>query len=153
MTLQNKITRRQISFRIMNYDSPPTQYNLYILIPSHRSYETVIELSGYQRKEGGTKCQILVQLNASRMKKNDPTLPTRNTLKTRLFQFKEPTASRAYQQYTFKFETRKKDPSILNAFQKQNFKLLVDPIKQSISCFEQNEKTDKRVNSTESLLL
>ena len=80
--------------RIINYDSPSTQYNPFTLIPSYRLYDIVIELSEYQRKEGRTKRQILVQLNAaSRMKKNDPTLTTWNTLQTinRLIQFKEST--------------------------------------------------------------
>ena len=44
----------------------------------------------------------------------------------------------AYQQYTFKFKTREKDPSLMNAFQKRNSNLLVDPIEQGISCFEQD---------------
>ena len=46
----------------------------------------------------------------------------------------------AYQQYTFKFKTREEDPSLINASQKRNVKLLVDPIEQSISCLEQDEK-------------
>ena len=92
MTLHKRITRYRIPSRIMNYDSPPAQCNLYNLIPSHSLYETVVELSEYQRKEGRTKHQISVQLiSASRMKKNDPMLSTWNTLKTRLFQFKEST--------------------------------------------------------------
>ena len=67
--------------RIINYDSPLAQYNLCVLIPSHRIYETVAELPGYHRKEGGTKRQISVQLTASKMEKNAPTLPTWYTLK------------------------------------------------------------------------
>ena len=42
-----------------------------------------------KEKEGQSKRQISVELDASRMKRNDPTLPTWNTLKTRLFQLKE----------------------------------------------------------------
>ena len=69
-----------------------------------RLYEIVIELSGYQKKEGRTKCHISIQLNASRMKENDPTLPTTNTLKTRLSQFKGiHIASSAYWQNTIEF--------------------------------------------------
>ena len=77
------------------------------------------------------------------MKKNDATLPTRNTLKCGLFQFEESTESSAYQQYTFKFITRKKYPSLMNAFQKLNFKLLIDPIEQGISCIKQDKNTDQ----------
>ena len=51
-------------------------YVLYVLIPFHRLYETVIELSGHHRKEGGTKREISVQLNAGKTKKYAPTLPT-----------------------------------------------------------------------------
>ena len=76
MTLQKRTTRCQISPRTINYESPPTQHNLYAIILSHRLYKTIIELSGYQREESRSKRQISVQFNASRMKKNDPTLPT-----------------------------------------------------------------------------
>ena len=48
--------------------TPPAQYNLNVLIHSHRLYETTTELSGYQIKKGGTKRQKSVQLNASKMK-------------------------------------------------------------------------------------
>ena len=42
-----------------------------------------------------------------------------------------------YQQYEFKFKTREEDPSQMNAFQRRDVKLLVGPIEQGISCFEQ----------------
>ena len=42
-------------------------------------------------KEGRSKSQISVELDASRIKENDPTLPTWSTLKTRLFLLKEST--------------------------------------------------------------
>ena len=72
----------------MNYDSPPVQYNLYTRITSHRLYETAIELAGYQIKEGCSKHQISVELDASRMKKINPTLPIRDTLMVRLQQLR-----------------------------------------------------------------
>ena len=46
------------------------------MMPFHKLYEVVVELSGYQRKLGGTKHQILVLLNANKMKKNAFMLPT-----------------------------------------------------------------------------
>ena len=55
MTLQKRITRYQIQSRILNYDSLQAQYSLFTPIPSHRLYETVIELLRYQRKEGRSK--------------------------------------------------------------------------------------------------
>ena len=48
------------------------------------------------------------------------------------------------QQYTFKLKTREEDPFLMNAFQKRNFKLLVDTIEQRISCFEQGGSGQKR---------
>ena len=75
------------------------------------------------------------------MKKNDPTLPTWNALKTRLFQFKDSALQMMRTDSTrSNFETCKEDPSLMNVFQKRNFKLLVDPIEQGIFCFEQDEK-------------
>ena len=44
----------------------------------------------------------------------------------------------AYQQYMFKFKTREEDPSLMSAFQKRNFKLLADLVKQGISHFEKH---------------
>ena len=43
------------------------------------------------------------------------------------------------------FKVRKEDPSLMNAFQRRNFKL-DDPIEQGTSCYEQE------VNATKSLL-
>ena len=43
-----------------------------------------------QKKEGRSKRQISIKLNASRMKKNGPTLPTSDTLKIRLQQLRNP---------------------------------------------------------------
>ena len=40
----------------------------------------------------------------------------------------------------------------MNAFQKRNFKLLVDPIEQGASCYEQDESR-QIVSATKSLLL
>ena len=48
-----------------------------------------------------------------------------------------------YQQYTFNFKTREKDPTLMNAFQKRNFKLLVDPIEQNF-LFRTRRKQAKR---------
>ena len=42
-------------YGILINDFPSPQCNLYVLIPSHRLYEAAIEMSRYQRKEGGTK--------------------------------------------------------------------------------------------------
>ena len=50
----------------MDYDFSPSQFKLKTTISSHRLYETAMEVSGYQRK--GTKRQISVQLNASKMR-------------------------------------------------------------------------------------
>ena len=55
--------------------------------------------------------------------------------------------------YEFKFKTREEDPSLMNTFQKSNFKLLVVPIDQGISCFEQDESGQKSQCVTKSLLL
>ena len=67
------------------YGYTPAKYNEHALLPSHTLYETVIEQSGHQRKEGRSNRHISIQFNASRMKKNDPALPTWNTLKAKLF--------------------------------------------------------------------
>ena len=67
----------------MDYAFSPSQFKLNITISSHRLYETVVKLSGYQRK--GTTRQISVQLNASKMRENATTLPISYTLNIRLF--------------------------------------------------------------------
>ena len=43
----------------------------------------------------------------------------------------------------FKFKMHEEDLSLLNVFQKRNFKLPVDPIEQGISCFEQDGSGQK----------
>ena len=63
-------------------------YNLYTRISSHRFYETVIEMAGIREKEGPQNVKISVALDASRMEKNDPTLPTLDTLRIRLYQLR-----------------------------------------------------------------
>ena len=44
MTLEKGMTRWQILSRIINDDSPPAQYKLYVLILSHRFYYTVVDI-------------------------------------------------------------------------------------------------------------
>ena len=157
MTLQKRKARKQIPPRIRNYSSSPAQYNLqvYTIIPSHRLYETVIALSGYQREEGRTKRQIQIQLNVSRMKKDDPTNATD------LKYLKDWTisvqgihvVSSAYRQYTVELNMRKKDPCLMNAFQRRNagnFKL-DDHSEQGTSCYKQDEKK-QGVDATKNLL-
>ena len=90
------------------------------------------ELSGYQRKEGG---QISFQLNAYKIKKNALTLPTSYNPNIRLL------------------KTHEEDPSVMNAFQKRNFKLLVDLVQQGISYFEKDGSGQKCQCATKSLLL
>ena len=47
----------------------------------------------------------------------------------------------------------KEDPSLMNAFQKRNFKLLADPIEQGFFVSNKTEEADKRVSATKSQLL
>ena len=54
-----------------------------------------------------------------------------------------------YRQHKFGFKTRKEDPSLVNAFQKRNFKLLVDPVEQGISCLRRRERTQESVRDKE----
>ena len=54
--------------------------------------------------------------------------------------------------YKLKFKMREENPSLMNVFQKRNFKLLVDSVEQGISSFEKTE-ADKRVSATKSQLL
>ena len=61
----------------------------------------------------------------------------------RLFQLGT-TLCTCVQQYTFKFKTREEDPSLMNIFQKRNFKLLVDLIEQGTSCYEEDGSGQKR---------
>ena len=75
------------------------------------------------------------KLDANRMEKNPPTLPTSSSWGLHI--------ASVCQQHKFKFKTREEDPSLMNAFQRRNFKLLVDPIEQGISCFEQNGSRQK----------
>ena len=51
----------------------------------------------------------------------------------------------------FKFITQEEDFSLMKAFPKQNFKLLVDPVVQDF-LFSNKTEADKRVSATESLL-
>ena len=67
--------------RIMNYDCPLAQYNLYTLIPFYRFYEIILKLRETREKENR---------DASRMKKNDPTLTTWDTLVVGLQQLRNP---------------------------------------------------------------
>ena len=55
------------------------------MIPSHELYEPVKNSQDVREKKA------VRYLYAYKMKKNDPTLTTWNTLKTSLFQFKEST--------------------------------------------------------------
>ena len=101
----------------MDYDFSPAQFKLKMIISSHRLYETVImELSGYQRK--GTKRQISVQLNASKMGENAPTLPTSYTLKVRLFRLRT-THRTCIRAVYVRIKMREENPSVMNAFQNQ----------------------------------
>ena len=100
----------------MDYDFSPSQFKLKITISSRRLYETVMELSGYQRK--GTKRQISVQLNASKMRENATTLPTSYTLQIRLFHVRT-THRTCIRAVHVRSKMREKNPSVMNAFQKQ----------------------------------
>ena len=59
----------------------------------------------------------------------------------------------AYQQYAFKFKTLEEGPSLMNAFQKRNFKLVVDPVEQGIFYFEKGGSGHKSQCATKSFLL
>ena len=50
-----------------------------------------------------------------------------------------------YQQYIFIFKTRDEDPSLMNAFQKRNFKLLVDPTEQGFLFRTKRKRTIQSV--------
>ena len=100
----------------MDYDFFPSQFKLKITISSHRLYETVMEPSGYQRK--GTKRQISVQLNASKMRENATTLPTSYTLQIRLFHVRT-THRTCIRAVHVRIKMREENPSVMNAFQKQ----------------------------------
>ena len=118
MTLQKRITGYQTPSRILKYDSPLTQCNLYTVFEHSPIDFTRQKLRETTVKEGVSKRQMSAQLSASKVKKNDPTLPTWNTWKTinRLFQFKESTLQVVRTDNTrSNFKTRKKDPTLTNA--------------------------------------
>ena len=56
------------------------------------------------------------------------------------------------QQYTFKFKTREEDTSLINAFQRRNFKL-DDPIEQGTSSYDQDGSRQKSQCDNESTIL
>ena len=94
-------------------------------------------------KEGVSKRQISAQLTASTVKKNDPTLPTWNALKTRRFQFKESALQVVRTDSTrSNFKTRKEDPSLVNTFQSEISSSWLVPANED-SCFEQYESGRK----------
>ena len=105
---------------------------IYIMIPSHRF---VRHSNRNQRKRGGTKRQISVQLKVNKMKKNPLTLPTLYILKVRLFQLLGTTSC--------KYANSSQVP--MNTFHKQNFKLLVGPSEQGFLFQTRRERTKESV--------
>ena len=74
-----------------------------------------IKAARNQRKRKPFKTGNSVKLDSSRMKKNDPTLLTWDTLMIRVQNERVYDANNAHRQYTIEFETREGDPSLMIA--------------------------------------
>ena len=84
------------------------------MIPSHGLYETVRNYQDIREKKAVRYRKTLLRY--------------RPGIHQRLGYFKH--IASAYQKSMFKFKTHEEDPSLLNAFLKASFKLLVDAIEQ-----------------------
>ena len=84
MTPNETITHSICHAEPLKILSPGTVQSTYILECFPSIVQESIRNIRNQRKECRSKRQISVELNATRMEKNDPTLPTWDTLKVRL---------------------------------------------------------------------